>query len=63
MTDYLDDLLSANKELGDDKNIFGDGKSAVEAMMKVQNESGTNIIDYKRYTTFGLPGTFCFIFC
>ena len=49
MTDYLDDLLTANQELGDENNIFGAETTAVEAMMKVQEESGASVIDYKRY--------------
>eukprot|EP01084_Bolivina_argentea_P259096 437065_1 len=49
MADYLNDLMAANQELGDENNIFGTGNSAIDAMVKVQEKSGTNIVDYNRY--------------
>eukprot|EP01083_Nonionella_stella_P234841 826363_1 len=41
--------MAANQELGDENNIFGTGNSAIDAMVKVQEKSGTNIVDYNRY--------------
>eukprot|EP01084_Bolivina_argentea_P266891 452860_1 len=49
MADYLDDLMAANQELGDENNIFGAGNTAVDAMVQVQQQSGTNVVDYNRY--------------
>mmetsp|Transcript_58375 Transcript_58375/g.92779 ORF Transcript_58375/g.92779 Transcript_58375/m.92779 type:complete len:305 (+) Transcript_58375:48-962(+) len=49
MADYLDDLMNANQELGDENNIFGGNNSAIDAMVQIQQKSGTNVIDYQSY--------------
>ena len=43
--------MEANPELGDNNNIFGTGNTSIDAMVKVQRESGINIVDYNRYAS------------
>ena len=49
--DQLDAMLGANEVLGDENNIFGGNKTAIDAMVEIQQKSGTNIIDYKKYNS------------
>ena len=49
--DTLDAMLGANQDIGYKDNIFGAGNTATDAMVQIQKESGTNIVDYNRYAS------------